>query len=176
MNLKFNCCTNNLHPLNDSTFSVASRKAPSTLKIAFPVLRFNSVFVGSIHSSLNLLAPQRLSVETNWVERLTVGYFPSHFSLVNFSSTKSVIFHVKSKHAVSLITFFKHSWWSRSTILIDCFANDYIARTNRFEITYCLLSPKRNERLYFRAFAHELAVMRSISHLYKSANWLEREI
>lgn len=108
MNLKFKCCVVNLNFRGDLT-SAALRKTPTNPKIVAPVLRFNSVFVSGTHSSLNLLAPQRLPAETRWLERLAVDYFPNHVSLVNFSSTKSAIFHVKPRHAVSLITFFKHS-------------------------------------------------------------------
>lgn len=59
---------------------------------------------------------------------------------------------------------------------MDIFGDDYITRTERFEITYCLLSPKRDERVYLRVFVSELTLLPSLSNLYSSANWLEREV
>lgn len=56
------------------------------------------------------------------------------------------------------------------------FANDYVARAKRFEVTSCFISPKRAERLYLRFFVNELTVVPSLTNLYQSANWLEREV
>lgn len=153
--------------------------------ILFPVLRkkfsslpltcqlspkFSSFFINYGDGYLNLLVPQRTINKYNWVSRVVLSYFPGYFLLVNFSGTKSIIFHVKLHALLPLIRFFKYNWHFRFTMLIDLFANDYIARANRFELSYCLLSLKRTERLYFRVFANELSIVPSVSGLYKSAN------
>lgn len=59
---------------------------------------------------------------------------------------------------------------------MDVWGVDFPSRTKRFEVNYCLLSYKRDERVYLRVFTSELNAIPSLSHLFSSANWLEREV
>ncbi len=61
-------------------------------------------------------------------------------------------------------------------VLIDIFAVDYPARDSRFELVYCLLSPKYNCRIKIKTFVDEFTPVNSIVDLHQSANWLEREV
>lgn len=61
-------------------------------------------------------------------------------------------------------------------VLIDIFAVDYPARDSRFELVYCLLSPKYNCRIKIKTFVDEFTPVDSIVDLHQSANWLEREV
>lgn len=56
------------------------------------------------------------------------------------------------------------------------FAVDFPSRINRFELTYVLLSVRKNERIYLRCNVAELNSVPSLSSLFNTANWLEREI
>lgn len=49
-------------------------------------------------------------------------------------------------------------------------------KRNRFEISYFLLSPHTNNRIIVRIFSGGINPVPSVCHLYKSSNWLEREI
>ena len=59
--------------------------------------------------------------------------------------------------------------------LIDVTAIDYPSREFRFEIIYIFLSLKLNERILIKVPLKENETIDSISSLYKSANWYERE-
>lgn len=60
-------------------------------------------------------------------------------------------------------------------MLIDVTAVDYPSRAQRFEVVYNLLSVQYNMRLRIKASVDELTPVPSVSHLYPSANWFERE-
>lgn len=90
-----------------------------------------------------------------WVKRLTEDYFPGYFTLVNFSKPRSVILYVKPNKLVSILSFLKYSFFFRASSLMDLWATDFPTRKARFEITYCLLSTKKNERIYIRSFFSE---------------------
>lgn len=61
--------------------------------------------------------------------------------------------------------------------LVDVTAVDYLGRTPRFEVVYHLRSIKRGHRLRVKiAVPGENPEAQSITSLWKSANWLEREV
>lgn len=69
----------------------------------------------------------------------------------------------------------KHSEF-QYTQLIDLFGIDYIARKERFEIHYVLWSFMYNNRIRIKRYVDEKSMVESISDIYPSANWLEREV
>lgn len=62
------------------------------------------------------------------------------------------------------------------TQLTDMTAADYPSRERRFEVIYQLLSVTLNQRLRLRAEVGDGEVAPSVSHLFSSAIWSEREI
>ena len=62
-------------------------------------------------------------------------------------------------------------------MLSDVCAVDYLPRTPRFEVVYHLYSVAKNHRLRVKARVPEDApVVPSVTPLYPSANWMEREV
>jgi NADH-quinone oxidoreductase subunit C len=61
-------------------------------------------------------------------------------------------------------------------MLIDILAVDYPGRENRFSLIYCLLSVKYNVRIKVKVFIDELTSVNSITNIYKSSCWMEREV
>jgi NADH-quinone oxidoreductase subunit C len=59
--------------------------------------------------------------------------------------------------------------------LIDILVIDYPEREKRFCVVYCLLSLKYNVRIRVKVFLDELTPVPSITNIYKSACWMERE-
>ena len=59
--------------------------------------------------------------------------------------------------------------------LIDITAIDYPSRELRFDLIYILLSFKLNCRILIKCHIGENDNVESITSIYKSANWLERE-
>ena len=61
-------------------------------------------------------------------------------------------------------------------MLLDITAVDYPQRSKRFELVYNLLSLKNHLRLRVKIFLNDNETVPSISKLYKSACWYEREV
>tara|TARA_A100000171_G_scaffold39715_1_gene39569 strand:+ start:210 stop:833 length:624 start_codon:yes stop_codon:yes gene_type:complete len=60
--------------------------------------------------------------------------------------------------------------------LVDICGVDYPDRAPRFEVVYHLLSHRYNNRIRLKAGVGEGELMPTASHLFKAANWYEREI
>ena len=61
-------------------------------------------------------------------------------------------------------------------MLLDITAVDYPQRSKRFELVYNLLSIKNNLRIRVKIFLNDNDIVPSVSNLYKSACWYEREV
>lgn len=91
------------------------------------------------------------------------------FTSVNFSSNRSVTLGVKVQHLTFIIGFLKNSSLFNCCTLTDIWAVDYPTRTKRFEVTYSLLSNKKNIRIYVKTHIGEWDVVSSLTALYQSA-------
>ena len=60
--------------------------------------------------------------------------------------------------------------------LLDICGVDYPKRRNRFEVVYHLLSHRYNQRLRVKVSVKEGDLIPTACHLFKAANWYEREI
>jgi NADH/F420H2 dehydrogenase subunit C len=61
-------------------------------------------------------------------------------------------------------------------ILVDILVVDYPGREKRFSLVYCLLSLKYNVRIKVKISIDELTSVNSITNIYKSSCWMEREV
>jgi NADH:ubiquinone oxidoreductase subunit C len=61
-------------------------------------------------------------------------------------------------------------------MLIDILVIDYPGKEKRFSLIYCLLSLKYNVRIKVKIFIDELTSVNSITNIYKSSCWMEREV
>jgi NADH-quinone oxidoreductase subunit C len=60
-------------------------------------------------------------------------------------------------------------------VLIDITAVDYPEREERFEVVYILLSLGQNQRIKVKVSVDEDVAVPTVSTVFSSANWLERE-
>ena len=60
--------------------------------------------------------------------------------------------------------------------LIDITAVDYPEHEKRFKMVYLLLSHEFNQRIILSYFIHESDQINSLTKIFPSANWMEREI
>jgi NADH-quinone oxidoreductase subunit C len=60
--------------------------------------------------------------------------------------------------------------------LLDIWVIDYIDRLERFELNYLLVSYKYNIRIILKINLKDNCGINSLTHIYNSAGWLEREI
>ena len=76
---------------------------------------------------------------------------------------------------VRVLTFLRDDTNCAFRQLMDITAVDYPAREERFEVVYHLLSLKRNQRVRIKLSTDEDTPVPSVTALFSTANWFERE-
>jgi NADH (or F420H2) dehydrogenase, subunit C len=64
----------------------------------------------------------------------------------------------------------------RFTTLVELTAIDWPEREKRFELVYLLLSMRRNQRITVKAALREDQMAPSVCHIFRNAEWCEREV
>jgi len=94
-------------------------------------------------------------------------------SQINFNQ---LFIDVDIDNLVSTILFLKTNDKCRFKQLIDITAVDYPDKEKRFKIIYLLLSHEFNYRTVININIDEKEIISSITKIFSSANWMEREI
>ena len=77
---------------------------------------------------------------------------------------------------ISVILFLKTNDKCRFKQLIDITAVDYLEKEKRFRVIYLLLSHENNFRIVINIDIDEKTIIPSITKIFPSANWMEREV
>ena len=77
---------------------------------------------------------------------------------------------------ISTILFLKTNQKCKFRQLIDITAVDYPQKEKRFKIVYLLLSHENNLRIIINTNINEKIIVPSITKIFPSANWMEREV
>jgi len=80
------------------------------------------------------------------------------------------------KDIISTILFLKTNDKCRFKQLIDVTAVDFPNRENRFKVIYLLLSHENNLRVIVNTNIEEKKIVPSLTKIFPSANWMEREV
>jgi len=94
-------------------------------------------------------------------------------SQINFNQ---LFIDVDVEDIISTILFLKTNEKCRFRQLIDITAVDYPQREKRFKIVYLLLSHENNLRIIINTKIDEKTTVSSITKIFPSANWMEREV
>ena len=94
-------------------------------------------------------------------------------SQINFGQ---LFIDVDVEDVISTILFLKTNEKCKFKQLIDITAVDYPQREKRFKIVYLLLSHEKNLRIVINTHIDEKKTVSSITKIFPSANWMEREI
>lgn len=87
-----------------------------------------------------------------------------------------MILEIKNKeNIIFIINFLKNHYKYQCKELVDITTIDYIRPNKRFCLNYFLLSLKYKFRLRIKLWINEDVQVNSITNIYSSANWLERE-
>ena len=97
---------------------------------------------------------------------------------INSSSINHNILNINiSKDTlVDVLAFLKTNSFRRFRQLIDITAVDFIGKENRFRMVYLLLSHEYNLRIKIYFDINENEFVNSITKIFPSANWMEREV
>ena len=94
-------------------------------------------------------------------------------SQINFDQ---LFIDVEVEDIISTILFLKTNKKCKFKQLIDITAVDYPQREKRFKIVYLLLSHENNLRIVININIDEEINVPSITKIFPSANWMEREV
>jgi NADH-quinone oxidoreductase subunit C len=87
-----------------------------------------------------------------------------------------VIIYIDIKCLANFVIFLKTNQLLNYNMLLDIWAVDYPERKQRFEVNYLFLSTKYNKRLLLKLTLNEGVSISSLTKIYGSAGWLEREV
>lgn len=115
-------------------------------------------------------------------KNLNIIFFNINFiNFLNYFIMTDMYMHLYLKNANNikkLFEFFKHSSFFNLHSLMDIKCDDicFFSKKYRFKITYVFLSIYYNTRIFFTVFLKEHENLDSISTIFKSAPYLEREV
>jgi len=94
----------------------------------------------------------------------------------SISNKNEIVFYVFPQFLIPFFSFLKNHINTQFKVLIDITAVDYPSRALRFEIVYNLLSISYNARIRIKTCIDETTPVASVTELYSSAGWWEREV
>ncbi len=97
---------------------------------------------------------------------------------VNSSEIKhdQIYLTIDSDDIIDVISFLKGNVNTKFKQLIDITAIDYPQEENRFNMVYLLLSHEFNSRIVIKCSINENEILPTLTKIYPSANWMEREV
>ena len=89
---------------------------------------------------------------------------------------KQIYLNIDENHLHNVVLFLKTNSNTKFRQLIDITAVDYPEKEKRFKIVYLLLSHENNLRILISIDIDEKTTVPSITKIFPSANWMEREV
>ena len=83
---------------------------------------------------------------------------------------------VTNENLYSTILYLKTNEKCKFKQLIDITAVDFLQKEKRFKVVYLLLSHENNLRVLINIEINEKTLVESITKIFPSANWMEREV
>ena len=97
---------------------------------------------------------------------------------IKFSEIKhqQLYLNIDCDDLTNVLVFLKNDSSTKFRQLIDITAVDFPNETQRFQLKYLLLSHEYNNRIILSYSINENEVIPSITDIFPSANWMEREV
>ncbi len=83
---------------------------------------------------------------------------------------------IEDNNLIEVLLFLKTNSTTKFRQLIDITAVDYPEKEQRFRMIYLLLSHETNSRIVIDYYLKENKIVPSITNIFPSANWMEREV
>ena len=83
---------------------------------------------------------------------------------------------IEDNNLIEVMIFLKTNSSTKFKQLIDITAVDYPERDKRFKMVYLLLSHEKNSRIKIEFDIKEGEILSSLTSIFPSANWMEREV
>ena len=91
-------------------------------------------------------------------------------------SHNQIYLNIENDDLLEVILFLKNNNETKFKQLIDITAVDYPENERRFKLIYLLLSHELNSRIVINFHINENEIVKSLTSIFPSANWMEREI
>ena len=97
---------------------------------------------------------------------------------INKTSIKhnQIYVQIDKEDLIDVVMFLKTNKNFKFRQLIDITVVDYPEETQRFKVVYLFLSHEFNQRMVMSYFINENEVIPSLTSIFPSANWMEREV
>ena len=89
---------------------------------------------------------------------------------------KNIYISIENENLLEVIAFLKNDNETKFKQLIDITAVDYPEQEKRFKLVYLLLSHEFNSRVLIDFFINENEIVTSLTSVFPSSNWMEREV
>ena len=87
-----------------------------------------------------------------------------------------ICINIENENLLEVVLFLKNNNETKFRQLIDITAVDYPENDKRFKLVYLLLSHELNSRIIIDFFINENEVATSLTSVFPSSNWMEREV
>ena len=87
-----------------------------------------------------------------------------------------IYLNINESNILNVVLFLKTNNETKFKQLIDITAVDYPEKDRRFKLVYLLLSHENNQRVIIDFYVKENDIISSITSIFPSANWMEREV
>ena len=89
---------------------------------------------------------------------------------------KHICINIENENLLEVVLFLKNNNETKFRQLIDITAVDYPENQKRFKMVYLFLSHELNQRIILSYYIDENQQIPSLTKIFPSANWMEREI
>ena len=97
---------------------------------------------------------------------------------IKFSEIKhnQLYLNIDCNDLIEVLVFLKNDTLTKFRQLVDLTSVDYPQKEKRFKLIYLLLSHEKNLRIIINSEIEEKTEVPSITKIFPSANWMEREV
>ena len=87
-----------------------------------------------------------------------------------------ICINIENENLLEVVLFLKNNNENKFRQLIDITAVDYPQNERRFKLVYLFLSHEFNSRILVNFFINENEIVTSLTSVFPSSNWMEREV
>ena len=87
-----------------------------------------------------------------------------------------IFISIEDNNLIEVLLFLKTNSATKFRQLIEITAVDFPEKDKRFKMLYLLLSHENNSRIIIEYYIREDEIIPSVTSIYPSANWMEREV
>ena len=87
-----------------------------------------------------------------------------------------ICINIENENLLEVVLFLKNNNETKFKQLIDITAVDYPENEKRFKLVYLLLSHEFNSRILLNFYINENEIVTSVTSIFPSSNWMEREV